>query len=75
MGLSLQLADRIIKFAISDLEQIGAGGEGLVYALRKNGETFAIKRYHQPSRERFEKLRAAITAKPIEASPCLMSAR
>ena len=67
MGLSLQLADRTINFATNDLEQIGAGGEGLVYALRKNGETFAIKRYHQPSRERFEKLRAAITAKPSNA--------
>lgn len=67
MGLSLQLADRTINFAVKDLERIGAGGEGLVYALRVNGETFAIKRYHQPSRERFEKLRAAITAKPSNA--------
>jgi hypothetical protein len=67
MGLSLQLADRTINFAVKDLERIGAGGEGLVYALRVNGETFAIKRYHQPSKERFEKLRAAITAKPSNA--------
>jgi len=67
MALKLILDGQSVSFSTNKIECIGVGGEGSVFLLRNAGQIFAIKRYHQPSKERFEKLRAAISAKPANA--------
>jgi len=67
MSLEIDLPNASIRVKVSDLEKVGAGGEGSVYLLRHQSGTFAIKRYHQPSQERIQKLEAAIAARPVNA--------
>lgn len=67
MSLVVDLPGASVKVKVSDLEKIGAGGEGSVYLFRHQAGTFAIKRYHHPSQDRLEKLEAAIAARPANA--------
>jgi len=67
MSLLIDLPEGSIRVKAGDLEKIGAGGEGSVYLLRVQSKTFAVKRYHDPTPERIEKLEAAIAARPSNA--------
>lgn len=67
MALTLTLSGEILNFDTRNLTKVGSGGEGSVYLLRHEGNSYAIKRYHHPTVERFEKLEAAIAAQPKNA--------
>jgi len=67
MALKLILDGQSIPLKTRDIERVGAGGEGSVYVYRHTGQSLAIKKYHQPSKERFEKVRAAIDARPANS--------
>jgi len=67
MSLVVDLPGVSVRVGVGDLERVGAGGEGSVYLLRHHLGTFAIKRYHQPTQGRLEKLKATIAARPANA--------
>jgi DNA-binding helix-hairpin-helix protein with protein kinase domain len=67
MPLILELSDKTLHFELSELKQIGSGGEGSVFLLQRGADKYALKRYHTPSKERFEKVEAAIKAQPKNA--------
>lgn len=67
MPLILELSDKTLNFELNELKQVGSGGEGSVFLLQRGAEKYALKRYHTPSKDRFEKVEAAIKAQPKNA--------